>query len=51
MFDTLEETYTLDLNEDHIGYDNPIIIEIFEHLWQYDINITDKKLLSSKETT
>ena len=51
MFDALEETNPLDLKEDHIWYDNSPIIEMFEHLWQYDINIIDKNLLASKETT
>lgn len=50
IINAFEETYLLDLKEDHIGYNNVDIPGLFNHLCRHYGKITDADLLANKET-
>ena len=49
IINAFEETYLLDLKEDHVGYNNVDIPGFFNHLYRHYGKITDADLLANKE--
>ena len=48
VVNAFEETYLIDLKQDHIGYNNVSIPNMFKHLNKYYGKITDADLLANK---
>ena len=49
IINAFEETYLLDLKEDHVGYNNVDILGFFNHLCRHYDKITDADLLANKK--
>ena len=50
LINAFDETYLIDIKEDHIGYKNFSMPNIFKHMCKCYGKVTDADLLASKET-
>ena len=50
VINAFDETYLIDIKEDHIGHNNVSMPRIFNHLFKNYVKTTDADLLSNKES-